>query len=77
MGHDVFLTNIISARTIKLSLSIGSARKTFHFEKNCDFDHFRDLEGLSGGFDLFYPWIFSQVLVEEESLDRGTRGRGG
>ena len=78
MGRDVkFQTNIMSARTINLSLSIGSNGKTFHFKKNCDLDHFTVSNDLSGDFDLFYPWIFSQVLVEEESLDRGTRGRGG
>ena len=78
MGYgEIFLTNVMSARTINLSLSIGSDGKTFHFNKNCDLDHFRDSDDLSGDFDLFNPWIFSQVLVEEESLDRGTRGRGG
>ena len=55
-----FLTNIMSARTI--SLSIGSNGKTFHFKKNCDLDHFTVSDDLSGDLDLFYPLdLFSGV----------------
>ena len=80
MGCGVkFLTNVMTARKINLSLSIALVVMGRHstFKKNCDLDHFRDSDDLSGALDLLNLWIFSQVLVEEESLDRGTRGRGG